>query len=67
MKKSFLRAAAIACIPYCAVGLALATVPAQAADKPDTPKVSKAVSKFLQDCKKAPEAKEARQTGSEHA
>jgi hypothetical protein len=58
MKKSFLRAAAIACIPYCAVGLALATVPAQAADKPDTPKVSKAVSKFLQDCKKALDAKD---------
>lgn len=56
MKKSLLRAAAIACLPYCAMGLALA--PAQAADKPEAPKVSKAVSKFLQDCKKGLDAKD---------
>lgn len=58
MKKSFLRAAAIACLPYCAMGFALVTIPAQAADKAETPKVSKAVSKFLQDCKKGVDGKD---------
>jgi hypothetical protein len=61
MKKSFLRAAAIACLPYCAMGFALATIPAQAADKSEkaeAPKVSKAVSKFLIDCKKGLDSKD---------
>jgi len=58
MKKSFLRAAAIACLPYCAMGFALATIPAQAADKPEPPKVSKAVSKFVVDCKKGVDTKD---------
>ncbi len=58
MKKSFLRAAAIACLPYCAMGFALATIPAQAADKAEAPKVSKAVSKFLVDCKKGVDTKD---------
>jgi len=61
MKKSLLRAAAIACLPYCAMGLALALTPAQAAEKSDkaeTPKVSKAVSKFLVDCKKGIDGKD---------
>jgi len=61
MKKSFLRAAAIACLPYCAMGLTLAAMPAQAADKTEKaepPKVSKSVSKFLVDCKKGIDAKD---------
>lgn len=53
MKKSFLRAAAIACLPLMAMA-------AQGADKEkaETPKVSKSVSKFLQDCKKGLDGKD---------
>lgn len=61
MKKSLLRAAAIACLPFCAMGIALVTMPAaQAADKKadDGPKASKAVAKFLVDCKKGLDGKD---------
>jgi len=61
MKKSLLRAAAIACLPFGAMGFALVTIPAQAADKADkaeAPKVSKSVSKFLVDCKKGVDTKD---------
>lgn len=56
MKKSFLRAAAIACLPFCA--MAFAPVQAADKDKADTPKVSKSVSKFLTDCKKGLDGKD---------
>jgi hypothetical protein len=62
MKKSLLRAAVVACLPYCAMGLAVAMIPAQAADKDkdkaEAPKVSKSVSKFLSECKKGLDAKD---------
>ncbi len=58
MKKSLLRAAMIACLPFCAMGLAVATSPALAADKAadkaaETPKVSKSISKLMVDANKA--------------
>ena len=58
MKKSLMRAAMVASLPFFAMALTVATSPAQAADKADTPKVSKAVSKQLGDCKKAIDAKD---------
>jgi hypothetical protein len=60
MNKSLLRAALVACLPFCAMALTVATTPAQAADKdkPETPKVSKAVSKLLSECKKALDVKD---------
>jgi len=58
MNKSLLRAALVACLPFCAIALTVATTPAQAADKSDGPKVSKAASKPLNDCKKALDAKD---------
>lgn len=58
MNKSLLRAALVACLPVCAIALTVATTPAQAADKSDGPKVSKAASKPLGECKKALDAKD---------
>jgi hypothetical protein len=59
MKKSFLRAAMIACLPFCAMGLAIATAPALAADKaPEAPKVSKSIGKLMSDAKKAMDEKD---------
>lgn len=59
MKKSLLRAAMIACLPFCAMGLAVATSPALAADKaPEAPKVSKSISKIMSDAKKAMDEKD---------
>lgn len=55
MKKSLMRAALVACLPFCAMAV---TAPALAADSKDAPKVSKAVSKPLADCKKALDAKD---------
>lgn len=54
MKKSLLRAAVVACLPFCA----LALTSAQAADKADTPKPSKSIAKPLGECKKALDAKD---------
>jgi len=60
MKKSLLRAALVACLPFCALALTVATAPAQAADKDkaDSPKVSRSISKPLGDCQKALNAKD---------
>ncbi len=58
MNKSLLRAALVACLPFCAIALIVATTPAQAADKADTPQGNKAVAKILNDCKKALDAKD---------
>ncbi len=59
MKKSLLRAAMVACLPFCAMGVAVVTGPALAADKAaETPKVSKSVSKAVSDAKKAIEDKD---------
>ncbi len=60
MKKSMLRAALVACLPFCAMALTVVTIPAQAADKDkaEAPKVSKSVSKVLSECKKALDAKD---------
>jgi len=60
MKKSLMRAAMVACLPFCAMALTVATAPAQAADKAkaDVPKISKSVMKQLTDCKKAIDAKD---------
>jgi tetratricopeptide (TPR) repeat protein len=59
MKKSLLRAVVVACLPLCAMGFAVVTTPAIAADKPaETPKVSKSVSKLLVDAKKANDSKD---------
>ena len=60
MKKSLLRAALLACLPFCAMALTVAANPAQAADKEkaDAPKVSKSISKPLGDCKKALDTKD---------
>jgi len=58
MKKSLMRAAMVACLPFCAIALTVATAPAQAADKATAPSVSKSVAKQLGDCKKAYEAKD---------
>jgi hypothetical protein len=59
MSKSLLRAALIACLPFCAMALTVAT-PAQAADKEkaDAPKVSKSIAKPLGECQKALNAKD---------
>lgn len=62
MKKSFLRAAVIACLPFCAMALTVTATPAQAADKdkgkPEAPKVSKSINKLMIDANKASEAKD---------
>ena len=59
MKKSLLRAALVACLPFGAMALIVGSTPALAADKTaDAPKVSKAVSKPLSECKKALDAKD---------
>jgi tetratricopeptide (TPR) repeat protein len=59
MKKSLLRAAMIACLPFCAMGLAVATSPALAADKAaEGPKVSKSIGKLMTDAKKAMDEKD---------
>ena len=56
MKKSLMRAALVACLPFCAMAV---TAPAQAADKAkETPKISKSISKTLPDCKKAVDTKD---------
>jgi hypothetical protein len=57
MSKSLLRAALIACLPFGAMALTVAT-PVQAADKAETPKVSKSIAKPLNECKTALEAKD---------
>jgi len=54
MKKSLLRAAVVACLPFCAMAL----TSAQAADKADTPKPSKSIAKPLGECQKALNAKD---------
>jgi hypothetical protein len=58
MKKSLMRAVMVATLPFFAMALTVATTPAQAAEKAETPKVSKAVSKQLGECKKAIDAKD---------
>lgn len=61
MKKSLMRAAMVACLPFCAIALTVATAPAQAADKAkaENPnKISKSVVKSLTDCKKAVDGKD---------
>jgi hypothetical protein len=58
MKKKFLRAALVACLPLCAMGLTVATVPAYAAEKAATPKVSSSINKFMVNAKKANDSKD---------
>jgi hypothetical protein len=58
MNKSLLRAALIACLPFCAMALTVAAMPAQAADKADTPRPSKSIAKPLSECRKALDAKD---------
>ena len=59
MKKSLLRAAFVACLPFCATGLAVVmTVPAVAAEKAELPKLSKSFSKFVDEAKAANSAKD---------
>jgi len=58
MKKSLLRAAFVACLPFCAIGVAVVTIPAVAAEKAPTPTISKSISKFMVDAKKANDAKD---------
>ncbi len=54
MKKSLLRAAIVACLPFCAMGLAVVATPAQAAEKAaEAPKISRSISKLMIDAKKA--------------
>ncbi len=62
MKSKILRAAMVACLPFCAMAVTVATTPANAADKAaapsDEPKMSKAVNKIMIDANKAAEAKD---------
>jgi tetratricopeptide (TPR) repeat protein len=59
MKKSLLRAAVFACLPFSAIGFTVVTTPATAAEKaPEAPKPSKSVAKQLSDAKKAYDAKD---------
>lgn len=61
MNKSFLRAAVIACLPFCAMALTVAANPAQAAEKDkkaEAPKVSKSINKLIVEANKAAEAKD---------
>jgi hypothetical protein len=58
MSKSLLRAALVACLPFYAMALTVATMPAQAADKADTPRPSKSIAKPISECKKALDAKD---------
>ncbi len=61
MKSKLLRAAMVACLPFCAMAVTVATMPAMAADKSapsDEPKMSKAVTKIMIDANKAAEAKD---------
>lgn len=58
MNKSLMRAAMVACLPFFAMALTVASTPAQAADKAETPKVSKSVSKPISECQKALIAKD---------
>jgi tetratricopeptide (TPR) repeat protein len=59
MKKSFLRVAFVACLPLCAMGLAVVTTtPAVAAEKAKLPPISKSVYKLLEAANKASEAKD---------
>lgn len=55
MKKSFLRAAVVACLPLCLMAGAFVTTPAVAADKSASsgPKISKAIGKEITDAQKA--------------
>lgn len=58
MNKSLLRAALIACLPFGAMALTVAT-PVHAADKAaEAPKISKSIAKPIGECKKALEAKD---------
>jgi tetratricopeptide (TPR) repeat protein len=61
MKKSLLRAAMIACLPFCAMSMAVVANPALAADKADKsegPKLSKSINKLMVDAKKAMDEKD---------
>lgn len=58
MNKSLLRATVIACLPFCAMSLALVSTPAVAASKSDGPKVSRSINKLVIDAQKAAEAKD---------
>jgi tetratricopeptide (TPR) repeat protein len=61
MKTNLLRAAVVACLPFCAMAATFATTPAMAADKSDKsdePKMSRAVNKLIIDANKAAEAKD---------
>ncbi len=62
MKKSVLRAAIIACLPFCAMSLAIATTPAYAADKEAKPTVSRSISRLMVEAQKALEAKDYKTT-----
>jgi len=56
MKKSLLRAALVACLPFCAMALAVVTTPAVAAEK--GPVISKSIIKYMTEAKKANDAKD---------
>lgn len=61
MNSKLLRAAMIACLPFCAMAVTVAAIPAVAADqsaKSDEPKMSKPVLKLIVDANKAAEAKD---------
>lgn len=59
MKKSLLRAVVVACLPFCALALTVATAPAYAAkSNSDGPKVSRAAGKPLGECQKLLDAKD---------
>lgn len=64
MNKSLMRAVLVACLPFCAMSLAIVANPAMAADKDDkaaaaeAPKASKAGSKVISEAKKALDAKD---------
>jgi hypothetical protein len=58
MKKSLMRAVMVACLPLCAMGVAVVTTPAVAAEKVKTPSVSKSISTLISDAKKAGDKKD---------
>ncbi len=58
MKKSLLRAALLAFLPFCMIGSAVITAPAAAADKPAAPKISKSIMKLVAAIEKANAAKD---------
>jgi tetratricopeptide (TPR) repeat protein len=55
MKKSLLRATLVACLPFCAMAMTVAVIPANAAAAAaaDAPHISRSIQKAVADCKKA--------------